>query len=220
MLEVNSIYLYRNRKQVFDNFSLNLNKSEIIQLEGENGAGKTSLLNMISGLISPDKGFIKICKKNIIELGKYRKKRFTYIPDRNCLKENFTVNENLKSWLKLSNLKTNYNTYQKALNTFSLNDIQGSLIKNLSQGQKKKVALTKLLFSESKLWLLDEPLNGIDTKTIMTLKKIMIQHLKQNGSILFSSHVKSNMKLTRRIILKKIIKNLNAQSLDKWENFK
>ena len=220
MLEVNSIYLYRNRKQVFNNFSLNLNKSEIIQLEGENGVGKTSLLNMISGLISPDKGFIKICKKNITELGKYRKKKFTYIPDKNCLKENFTVNQNLKNWLKLSNLETNYNTYQKALNTFSLNDIQGSLVKNLSQGQKKKVALTKLLFSESKLWLLDEPLNGIDTKTIMTLKRIMIQHLKQNGSILFSSHVKSNMKLTRRIILKKIIKNFNIQLLDKWENFK
>ena len=220
MLEVNSIYLYRNRKQVFNNFSLNLNKSEIIQLEGENGVGKTSLLNMISGLISPDKGFIKICKKNITELGKYRKKKFTYIPDKNCLKENFTVNENLKSWLKLSNLETNYNTYQKALNTFSLNDIQGSLIKNLSQGQKKKVALTKLLFSESKLWLLDEPLNGIDTKTISTLKKVMIQHLKKNGSILFSSHLKSNMKLTRRIILKKIIKNFNIQLLDKWENFK
>ena len=220
MLEVNSIYLYRNRKQVFNNFNLNLNKSEIIQLEGENGVGKTSLLNMISGLISPDKGFIKICKKDITELGKYKKKKFTYIPDKNCLKENFTVNENLKSWMKMSNLGTNYNTYQKALNTFSLNDIQGSLIKNLSQGQKKKVALTKLLFSESKLWLLDEPLNGIDTKTIMTLKKIMIQHLKQNGSILFSSHVKSNMKLTRRIILKKIIKKLNIQLLDKWENFK
>ena len=220
MLEVNSIYLYRNRKQVFDNFSLNLNKSEIIQLEGENGVGKTSLLNMISGLISPDKGFIKICKKDITELGKYKKKKFTYIPDKNCLKENFTVNQNLKNWLKLSNLETNYNTYQKALNTFSLNDIQGSLVKNLSQGQKKKVALTKLLFSESKLWLLDEPLNGIDTKTIMTLKKVMIQHLKKNGSILFSSHVKSNMKLTRRIILKKIIKNLNIKLLDKWENFK
>ena len=74
MLEVNSIYLYRNRKQVFDNFSLNLNKSEIIQLEGENGVGKTSLLNMISGLISPDKGFIKICKKNIIGLVNCKKK--------------------------------------------------------------------------------------------------------------------------------------------------
>ena len=77
MLEVNSIYLYRNRKQVFKDFSLNLKNSEIVLLEGENGVGKTSLLNMISGLISPDKGFIKIFKKSIIELGDQRKKIFT-----------------------------------------------------------------------------------------------------------------------------------------------
>ena len=220
MLEVKSIYLYRNRKQVFKDFSLNLKNSEIILLEGENGVGKTSLLNMISGLINPDKGFIKICEKSIIELGRQKKKIFTYIPDKNCLKESLSVNENLKSWLKLSNLEVNNNNYQKVLKIFSLDGIQESLVKNLSQGQKKKVALTKLLFSESKLWLLDEPLNGIDTKTVAILKKIMIQHLRQNGSILFSSHVRLNLKLTRRIILKKIKDKFNFGLLDKWENFK
>ena len=219
MLEVSSIYLYRNRKQVFKDFSLNLKNSEIILLEGENGVGKTSLLNMISGLINPDKGFIKICRKSIIELGNHKKKIFTYIPDKNCLKENLSVNENLKSWLKLSNLKVNDNSYQKALNTFSIDNIQETLVKSLSHGQKKKVALTKLLFSKSKLWLLDEPLNGIDTKTITVLKKIMIQHIKKNGSILFSSHVKIDLKLTKRIILKKITDKLNYDLLNKWENF-
>ena len=219
MLEVSSIYLYRNRKQVFKDFSLNLKNSEIILLEGENGVGKTSLLNMISGLINPDKGFIKICRKSIIELGNQKKKIFTYIPDKNCLKENLSVNENLKSWLKLSNLKVNDNSYQKALNTFSLNSIQETLVKSLSHGQKKKVALTKLLFSKSKLWLLDEPLNGIDTKTITVLKKIMVQHIKKNGSILFSSHVKIDLKLTKRIILKKTTDKLNYDLLNKWENF-
>ncbi|MAJ56557.1 MAG: heme ABC exporter ATP-binding protein CcmA [Candidatus Pelagibacter sp.] len=208
MLEVNSIYLYRNRKQVFKDFSLNLKNSEIILLEGENGVGKTSLLNIIAGLIIPNKGFVKICKKSIFELGKQRKKKFTYIPDKNCLKENLSINENLKSWLKLSNLSVNNNDYQKALKIFSLNGIQESLVKSLSQGQKKKVALTKLLFSKSKLWLLDEPLNGIDAKTTTTLKKVMVRHLKQNGSILFSSHVKSNLKLTKRILLKKIKKKI------------
>ena len=219
MLEVSSIYLYRNRKQVFKNFNLNLKNSEIILLEGENGAGKTSLLNMISGLINPDKGFIKIYKKSIVELGNQKKKIFTYIPDKNCLKENLSVNENLKSWLNLSNLKVNDNKYQKALNTFSLNSIQESLVKSLSQGQKKKVALTKLLLSKSKLWLLDEPLNGIDTKTITILKKIMVQHVRKNGSILFSSHVKLDLKLTKRIILKKIVDKFNIDLLDQWENF-
>ena len=220
MLEVSSIYLYRNRKQVFKDFSLNLKNREIILLEGENGVGKTSLLNMISGLINPDKGFIKICRKSIIELGNHKKKIFTYIPDKNCLKENLSVNENLKSWLKLSNLKVNDNSYQKALNTFSIDNIQETLVKSLSHGQKKKVALTKLLFSKSKLWLLDEPLNGIDTKTITVLKKIMIQHIKKNGSILFSSHVKIDLKLTKRIILKKIKDKFNYDLLNKWENFK
>ena len=220
MLEVNSIYLYRNRKQVFKNFSLNLKNSEIILLEGENGVGKTSLLNMVSGLIYPDKGFIKICKKNIIELGKEKKNTFTYIPDNNCLKENLSINENLKSWLSLSNLEVNNNNYQKTLNKFSLNGVQESLVKNLSQGQKKKVALTKLLFSKSKLWLLDEPLNGIDAKTTEILKQIMIQHIRQKGSILFSSHVRLNLKITRRIILKKITDKFNFELLDKWESFK
>jgi len=135
------------------------------------------------------------------------------------LKENLSVNENLKSWLKLSNLKVNDNSYQKALNTFSIDNIQETLVKSLSHGQKKKVALTKLLFSKSKLWLLDEPLNGIDTKTITVLKKIMVQHIKKNGSILFSSHVKIDLKLTKRIILKKITDKLNYDLLNKWENF-
>ena len=85
---------------------------------------------------------------------------------------------------------------------------------------KKKVALTKLLFSKSKLWLLDEPLNGLDTKTITVLKKIMVQHIRKNGSILFSSHVKLNVKLTKRIILKKITNKFNFDLLNKWENFK
>ena len=67
--------------------ALDLKNSEIILLEGENGVGKTSLLNMIAGLINPDKGIIKIYRKSIFELGEKRKKNFTYIPDKNCLKE-------------------------------------------------------------------------------------------------------------------------------------
>ena len=66
MLEVNSIYLYRNRKQVFKDFSLNLKNSEIVLLEGENGVGKTSLLNMISGLISLIKDPSKFVQKVLL----------------------------------------------------------------------------------------------------------------------------------------------------------
>ena len=149
VLEIKSIKLIRNRQLLLNKFNLKLRKSQIIILVGDNGSGKSSLMDTILGLIKPEEGFIKIMNKNIEDCSDKMRNHVLYIPHENCLKENFTVNENLKSWLQLSNLETNYNTYQKALNTFSLNDIQGSLVKNLSQGQKKKVALTKLLFSES-----------------------------------------------------------------------
>ena len=153
MLEVSSIYLYRNRKQVFKNFSLNLKNSEIALLEGENGVGKTSLLNMISGLISPDKGFIKIFKKSIIELGDQRKKIFTYIPDKNCLKDNLSVNENLKNWLKLSDLTVNNNNYQKKkgyLVQKFYNGKKGSFLMLCKNGKSKVICCNEQLLNLKK----------------------------------------------------------------------
>ena len=132
---------------------------------------------------------IKICTKNIIELGNQRKKIFTYIPDKNCLKDNLSVNENLKNWLKLSDVTVNNQNYQKALSTFSLYNIQESLVKNLSHGQKKKVALTKLLFSKSKLWLLDEPLSYLDENGAKLVLKLLNNHLIGGGIIIASSHI-------------------------------
>ena len=68
--------------------------------------------------------------------------------------------------------------------------------------------------------MLDEPLNGIDTKTITILKKIMVQHIKKNGSILLSSHVQLDLKHTKKIILKRITNKFNLDLFDKWESFK
>ena len=98
MLEVNSIYLYRNKRQIFNNFTLNLKNKEIILITGDNGVGKTSLLDSISGLIEPQRGSVKINGFHVSELGERKKKSFLYLPHKNCLKENLTINENLESW--------------------------------------------------------------------------------------------------------------------------
>ena len=125
------------------------------------------------------------------------KKYFSYIPHKNCLKENLSINENLLSWLKLLGIKINNQDYQTKLKF--LTNLQDKLVNKLSHGQKKKVALTKLLFSNARLWLLDEPFNGIDKNSSNSLKKIMIQHLKNNGCILFSSHIEPDIKLTKKL---------------------
>ena len=175
------------------------------------------MLDTISGLINPKTGSIKINGKEINEIGEFRKNYFSYIPHKNCLKENLSINENLLSWLKLLNIEINNQDYQTKLKVFNLTNLQNKLINKLSHGQKKKVSLTKLLFSNTKLWLLDEPFNGIDIKSSDILKKIMHNHLMDGGSILFSSHLQSNIKLTKKVILKKVTIKLTSKSIDNSE---
>ena len=217
MLEVNSIYLSRNKKQILNNFNFKLKKKQVFLLVGENGSGKTSLLDLIVGLIEPDKGSIKINGINVSELGLLKRKIFTYIPHKNCLKENLSVNENLINWLKISGIKINDSVYQKKLEKLNIINLQDKIVKNLSHGQKKKVSLTKLVLSNSNLWVLDEPLNGLDNKTIIIVKNLMKNHLDKNGTIFFSSHVQINMKINKKIILKKIINKKQKTSLDNWK---
>ena len=114
-------------------------------------------------------------------------------------------------------IEINNQDYQTKLKFFNLTNLQDKLVNKLSHGQKKKVALTKLLFSNARLWLLDEPFNGIDKNSSSLLKTIMIQHLKNNGGILFSSHIEPDIKLTKKVMLKKTINTLQIDALDNWE---
>ena len=217
MLEVRSIYLYRNKKQIFSDFSLFLKKNQTILLIGENGAGKSSLLDTIAGLIQPQSGSVIIEGKHIQEIGISKKEIFTYIPHQNCLIENFSVLENLKIWMELNSLKIEEEIIDNRLKTFNIKNIKDQMVRNLSHGQKKKVSLSKLLFSNTKLWLLDEPLNGLDQHSHNILKKILLKHQNNQGSILFSSHIDPKIKLTKKIILKKKInKKLIDKSFNQW----
>ena len=221
MLEVNSIYLFRNKKQIFSNFSLKLKKREIIFLFGENGVGKTTLLDIISGLIRPNKGFVKIYNKEIEEIGTLKKNYLLYLSHKNSIKEGLSVEENIRVWLSLLEISVKNEDFYEKLKIFNLNEVRGNLVKNLSHGQKKKVSLTKLLFSDSKLWLMDEPFNGLDYKTTKTLKSLIENHAKKNGAVLFTSHFNPNFKSILKIELKrKIKKKKNQVSFNSWEKLK
>ena len=138
MLEVNSIYLFRNKKQIFSNFSLKLKKREIIFLFGENGVGKTTLLDIISGLIRPNKGFVKIYNKEIEEIGTLKKNYLLYLSHKNSIKEGLSVEENIRVWLSLLEISVKNEDFYEKLKIFNLNEVRGNLVKNLSHGQKKK----------------------------------------------------------------------------------
>ena len=217
MLEVKSIYLYRNKKQILSNFNLILKKKDMVLLIGENGVGKSSLLDTIVGLIKPQSGHISIQGQSLKEIGTQKKKFFTYLPHENCLKDSFSIEENIRIWLNLNSIKPDDKKIYRKLKIFNLFDIKDRLIKSLSHGQKKKVSLSKLLFSKTKLWILDEPLNGLDEKSIQIFKSICSKHIKNDGSILFSSHIDPKLKIAKKVFLKKKShKKISNFFFDEW----
>jgi len=221
-ISISSATCLKSNNTIFSDINYILKSGELLLVMGPNGCGKTTFIKSICGIQKLEEGAIKLNNVDISHGDSQHLGSFLYIGHKNSLNDNLTVFENLEYLCALdrsiqNNIKSEIT---RNLSFFGIENYKNYLVSKLSEGNKKKTSLTRLLLTNKKVWLLDEPLNGIDTKAISTLKKVMIQHLKQNGSILFSSHVNLNMQLTRRIILKKIIKKLNIQLLDKWENFK
>jgi len=219
ILEIKSIKLIRNDKLVFNKFNLKLMKYQTLILVGDNGSGKSSLMDLIVGILNPLDGKIKINKKNINELGVLKKKVFTYIPHKDSLKENLTIRENLEIWLDLLNISYTKEGFKKKLSFFNLYNGKDINVGNLSHGQRKKVSLTKLLFSNTNLWLLDEPINGLDKKSSSNLIRLINNKSKEGGSIIISSHIDLKIKKSKKIILSNSSFQYNKNNnFDTWLN--
>ena len=222
VLEIISVYFRRNKRLIFHNFNLKLAKSQIIILIGENGVGKSSLFDLSVGILKPEKGVIKINKIPINEIDIKKKHLFTYLPHKDSLKDYLTVEENLLNWLELIDIKIQKDKLLNSLKFFKLNNLKNNLIGNLSQGQRKKVSLTKLLLSKCNLWILDEPFNGLDIDSINKTKKMICNHKANGGSVLLASHINLNIEGSKRIFIKspKLKIRNKIANFDTWENIK
>ncbi len=222
VLEIISVYFRRNKRLIFNNFNLNLAKSQIIILIGENGVGKSSLFDLSVGILKPEKGVIKINEIPINEIDQKKKDLFTYLPHKDSLKDYLTVEENLLNWLELIDIKIQKDKLLNSLKFFKLNNLKNNLIGNLSQGQRKKVSLTKLLLSKCNLWILDEPFNSLDIDSINKTKKMICNHKANGGSVLLASHSNLNIEGSKRIFIKspKLKIRNKIANFDTWENIK
>ena len=185
--EIKNISCIRGNKLLFKNLNFKINNKELLVIKGANGSGKTTLLKILSGLLKPISGSIIINKKNINILKDEYFKYFEYIGHENAIKTALTVRENLNFYLKIKrNLATK--NFEKAIKIFNLKNLLYIKVENLSSGEKRRVSLSRLILSNSKIWFLDEPTNGLDKINTVNFFKILKQHLQLNGLAIVASH--------------------------------
>lgn len=174
-----------------ESLSLEVNDGEIFGFLGPNGAGKSTTIKMITGILQPDYGNIEICGYDLLRDPINAKLNTGYVPD------NHAVYEKLKG-IEYLNFMADIYGVSKAdreiraknyLEMFSLSDAANSLIKTYSHGMKQKICIIGALIHNPKLWVLDEPLTGLDPQSAFKLKEQMKEHCKQGNTVFFSSHV-------------------------------
>ncbi len=188
MLLANNIFFYRNNRIILRDVSLALPPQKIINITGANGIGKTTLLKILTHVLIPKKGDIfwngKNIKKNLFNYYK----DVTFVMDKQTSNINLSVIENIFFWKKLFSSIISKKEIDAILDLLSLDSYRNTPINYLSNGEIKKLELTRLIIERKKLWMLDEPYISLDIETINLLNETFINHTKSGGMIIFSSH--------------------------------
>ncbi|QUH18967.1 ABC transporter ATP-binding protein [Alkaliphilus sp. B6464] len=187
---VSKSYSSGNVKAV-DNVSFEVKPGEIFGFLGPNGAGKTTTLKMIVGLLKPDAGNIFINGLDFQEHSIEVKKMISYVPDNHEVYERLTGIEYLNFMGDMYGISKDIRSKKinECLELFELKDAAGDLIKSYSHGMKQKIVLIGALLNDPEVFILDEPLVGLDPKSAFKLKEIMRDRCDAGKSVFFSTHV-------------------------------
>ncbi|WP_185860738.1 LPS export ABC transporter ATP-binding protein [Blattabacterium cuenoti] len=205
-LKVKNIYKKYKNKYVVKNFSIQLNKGEIVGLIGPNGAGKTTSFYMIVGLIKPDEGEILLCNQNITSNPMYQrsKKGIGYLAQEPSIFRKLSVEDNILCILemqKISNQERKKIT-EKLIEELGLQKIRKNRGDLLSGGERRRTEIARCLATNPKFIFLDEPFSGIDPIAIEELQKIILSLKKKNIGILITDHnIQEIFTITDRIYL-------------------
>lgn len=188
LLEIDALECTRDDRLLFTELSFGVAKGEVMQIEGSNGSGKTSLLRILCGLRIADDGVVYWQGKDITREREDYYTDMVYIGHLTCIKAELTTMENICSLLDTRSLSASDTEILESLNRVGLaayDDVPG---KALSSGQKRRVLLAFLLLSKAQLWILDEPLTALDVDGVSLMESMIVEHQKNGGSVVFTTH--------------------------------
>ena len=239
IISFENISLSYGNRLILDNINFKINEGQIFGMLGPNGVGKSTIFNLITGLINPKYGKIKINNQDVTNYPVYlRTKKFKvgYVPQYGGYFNDLTLHDNLKAISEIvidkKNLRNERIDY--LLSKFELENIKNVKTKFLSGGQKKKLVIALSLLSEPKVLLLDEVFAALDVLTIKMLQEIIVNLQQENNiTILLCDHqardllacvdiamIISNGKIIAQDTPSNLVKDINAKNAYFGDNFK
>ena len=189
MLELKSLACTRGNRQLFSDLNLNVVAGQLLRVAGVNGAGKTSLLRSICGLMTPSAGQVLWQGADVQKLRDEFNRQLIYVGHAAALKDDLSALENLTAASTLGGSLVTPSAAQAALTQSGLKGRERMPSRNLSQGQKRRVALARLaLPGSAALWVLDEPFNALDAAASDWLLSLITGHLQKSGMVVLTSH--------------------------------
>jgi ABC-2 type transport system ATP-binding protein len=181
ILETEGVYKKYLRKQALNGLNISIESGKIVGLLGPNGSGKTTFLKLLTGLLRPTAGNLKVCG---VEIGYKSKELVAYLPD----------SEFLYPWMKIADAKQVYSDLFTDFNSAKFDELLDFMklepnmnVKSLSKGMKEKLALVLTLSRDAKLIVLDEPLNGVDPITREQIIGAILKGFNYESSIIIAS---------------------------------
>ena len=188
MFSVSQLSCTRGDKRLFSDVSFSLAPGQWLHLEGDNGVGKTSLLRLVCGLSAPEQGQILWQNLSVAQNPEEFRANLSYLGHQLALKEDLTPLENLQADAAVAGRPVLASEALAALAQLGLRGREHLPVRVLSQGQKRRTALSRLVLSQAKLWVLDEPFVALDGAAQIALSEVINQHLSQQGMVLLTSH--------------------------------
>ena len=188
-LQVKGLELERGERLLFTGLEFDAPAGTLVRLAGANGTGKTSLLRVLTGLMRPTAGDVLYRGSPIARLREDYFRDLVYIGHLNGVKDDLTALENVRIGARMGNLRVARGELLAALAKVGLEDFAENTTGELSQGQRRRVALARLFVSAQKpVWILDEPFVALDAASVANLARVIAEHVNAGGIVIYTTH--------------------------------